>query len=262
MSRDKPNPPPDGDLNLLRRTKPSVFGQVRNNFFAGIVVAAPIGITVAIVYWFITGPMAWVDSQVRGFIPDRFNPERILEISIPGLGVLFAVIALVILGALAKNLFGRIFISIGEQFVGAVPVVRVVYRFFKNVFETVLSQTETTFQEVVLVEWPRRDLWAIAFVTSQTKGEVQAKTEGEVVNVFLPSTPNPTTGYLMFAHKSDLIYLEMTVEEAAKMIISGGLVTPAYAPKATNGEDVSSLAINQPSAPPNGEGAKKRFLLF
>ncbi|MEM8986662.1 MAG: DUF502 domain-containing protein [Pseudomonadota bacterium] len=203
---------------------------LRNSFLAGIVVAAPITITVALIYWFVTTPMAWIDVRVRELIPAQWASEQFLLFSIPGMGVVVAIVVLTVLGAMAKNLFGRALINLGEQIVDSMPVVRNLYRALKQIFETVLSQTETSFKEVALVEYPRKGTWAIGFVAATAKGEVQHKTEGDMVNVFVPTTPNPTSGFLLFVDRNDLVPLEMSVEEAAKAVISAGLVVPNYTP--------------------------------
>ncbi len=220
------------DAPLIKPPKQSLFASLRSSFLAGIVVAAPIGITVAIVYWFVTGPMAKLDSFVKQLLPNLGDEkiETILQV-IPGVGVLAAIIALVILGALAKNFIGRSFIHAGENILDSMPVVRNLYRFFKNVFETALQQSERSFQEVVLVQYPREGLWVMAFVVGAAKGEVPAKLDDQGENltaIFIPTVPNPTSGFLIFVPRSELRGLSMSVEDAAKVIFSLGLVAPEY----------------------------------
>ncbi|HCP01660.1 MAG TPA: hypothetical protein DIT35_09225, partial [Rhodospirillaceae bacterium] len=145
---------------------------------------------------------------------------------IPGVGLIVLIISLIIIGALTRMLLGRTLVRLGESLVNRMPVVRSVYGATKQVVETVLKSQSDAFRQVVLFEYPRRGSWAIGFVTGQTKGEVQNLTNDDVVNVFLPTTPNPTSGYLLFLPRREIIPLSMTVEEGIKMIISGGIVTP------------------------------------
>lgn len=222
-----------GDGALLKPPRESFASSVRSSFLAGIVVAAPIGITVAIVYWFVTGPMAKLDTFVKRWLPDigGENIDRVLQV-IPGLGVLIAIIALVILGALAKNFVGRAFIKAGEEILDSMPVVRNLYRFFKNVFETALQQSDRSFKEVALVEYPREGAWVMAFVVGKAKGEIPYKLEDQgddLTSIFIPTVPNPTSGFLLFVPSNDLRKLDMTVEDAAKVVFSLGLVAPEFA---------------------------------
>lgn len=222
-------PPPGADGPLIKPPRPSVWSSLRSSFFAGIVVIAPIGITVAIIYWFVTGPMARLDSFVKRAIPDGgSNIENLLS-ALPGFGVLVAIIAIILLGAFAKNFVGRAFIRAGEELLDAIPVLRNLYRFFKNVFETALQQSERSFKEVALVEYPRPGAWAMAFVVGETKGEIRHLLDGEqLTSVFVPTVPNPTSGFLLFVPRAALKPLSMTVEDAAKTIFSIGLVVPEF----------------------------------
>jgi uncharacterized membrane protein len=206
--------------------KRSLWSSLWSSFVAGVVVVAPIGITIALIYWFVTDPMAKVDRFVRNALPGT-------EVSVvPGLGVLVAFVAIIALGAFAKNFVGRAFIKAGQEILEAVPVVRQLYRFFKNVFETALQQKEGTFKEVALIEYPREGLWALAFVVGDGKGEIApalADRFHDPVSVFVPTVPNPTSGFLLFVPRSKMKPLQMTVEDAAKMVFSLGLVVPDYA---------------------------------
>jgi len=204
------------------RQKVRLLTRLRNYLFAGIIVTAPIGLTVYLTVLVIQ----FVDARVEVLIPPRYNPETYLPFGIPGLGLVLMLVFLALVGFVATNVFGRILIHTGERIVARMPVVRSVYGGLKQVFETVLRQSSTAFRQVVLVEYPRRGIWAIAFLTSETEGEVQRRTTDRLVSVFLPTTPNPTSGFLLLVPKEDVIYLDMTVEEAAKMIISGGVVVP------------------------------------
>lgn len=219
------------EATLIKAPKPSLMANLRSSFFAGIVVAAPIGITAAIIYWFLTGPMSKLDAVVKRVIPESGGNLDAIIHAIPFFGVLVALAAIILLGAFAKNFVGRAFIRTGESFLDAVPVVRTLYRFFKNVFETALQQSARSFKEVVLVEYPRPGAWAMAFVVGDAKGEIKYKLRDEsehTIAVFVPTVPNPTSGFLLFVPRDSLRPLTMTVEEAAKTIFSIGLVVPDF----------------------------------
>ncbi|MCH8188188.1 MAG: DUF502 domain-containing protein [Proteobacteria bacterium] len=194
--------------------------RLRNYFLTGIVVIGPIGLTI----WLTLQIVGLIDNTVRALVPARY--ENLLSSGIPGLGVVISVVGLMLVGFITANFLGRTLIGYGEQLVDRMPVVRSIYGALKQIFETVLAQSSTSFREVVLVEYPRKGLWAMGFVTGETKGEVQELTEADVVNIFLPTTPNPTSGFLLFVPRRDLVSLQMTVEEGIKLVISGGLVTP------------------------------------
>tara|TARA_B100000287_G_C20643830_1_gene784443 strand:- start:1468 stop:2151 length:684 start_codon:yes stop_codon:yes gene_type:complete len=185
-------------------------------------VTAPLGLTGLLSWWFID----FVDEKITPLIPDRYNPETYLPFGIPGLGLLILLIAVTLIGALTAGLIGRWLLQTGERVLNRMPVVRSIYSAIKQIFETVLAQQSNAFREAVLVEYPRRGIWAIGFITGTTMGEVQNLTEEETVNIFLPTTPNPTSGFLLFVPKTDVVPLGMSVEEAVKMVISGGIVTP------------------------------------
>ncbi len=196
--------------------------RLRTYFFAGILVTAPISITFYIAWLFIS----FVDDSVKPLIPTRYNPETYLPFSVPGIGLIVVLVILTAIGAMTAGFLGRFFVRLSERVLSRMPVIRSIYSATKQIFETVLAQQSSAFREVVLVEYPRRDIWAIGFITGATHGEVQEITEDEVLNVFLPTTPNPTSGFLLFVPKRDVVRLSMTVEEGIKMVISGGLVTP------------------------------------
>lgn len=196
--------------------------RVRAYFFAGVLVTAPIAITIYLAWIFVN----LVDNQVTRLIPTKYNPETYLPFATPGLGVLTVVLVLVFIGWIAASFLGRFFHKTIDRFLVQLPVIRNIYGTVKQIFETVLAQRSNAFREAVLVEYPRRGIWAIGFITGRTEGEVQNLTEQETVNIFLPTTPNPTSGFLLFLPKRDVVPLSMTVEEAIKMVISGGIVTP------------------------------------
>ncbi len=235
----------DGENPLIKPAKQSFGASLRSSFLAGIVVAAPIGITIALVYWFVTGPMAKLDAFVKRTLPDSGTTIDSLLQWMPGFGVLIAVIALILLGAIAKNFIGRSFIRASEQLLDSVPVVRTLYRFFKNVFETALQQSERSFKEVALIEYPRPGSWVMAFVVGNAKGEIVEKLDdqGEALTaLFVPTVPNPTSDFLLFLPRSELRVLSMSVEEAAKVVFSLGLVVPEYRSPADAVKQLEAIA--------------------
>lgn len=214
---------PDPSDDLLKPKRRPLF-DLRTSFLTGIIVAAPVLITAYLTITFVN----FVDNNVARVLPAQYNPETYLPFSIPGIGVVIVFCGLVLLGMFTKNIVGRWVIRAGERIVAGMPVIRNIYSALKQIFETVLASTSQSFKEVVLVEYPRRGLWSLAFVVSRAKGEIQERAEDSLVNLFVPTTPNPTSGYLLFAPEKDIIKLNMSVEEGAKLVISGGLVAPDF----------------------------------
>ena len=203
--------------------KSRFFKGLRNNFLTGLIVALPLFVTVAGISRIVGG----VDTYVIGFIPEgwRANPWVDLVLDIPGLGLIIVVISLIVLGSFASNFIGTSIIRAGERLLARVPVVSSVYNFLKQVVSTVAQQSDRSFKEVCLIEYPRPGLWAIAFVTADLEGAPRRKLGEDYVCVFVPTTPNPTSGFLLFVLREDIEILDMTPEEGAKMIISGGMVS-------------------------------------
>lgn len=210
------------DSAVRTSLRPRFTARLRAYFFAGVLVTAPLAIT----FWLVWQVIAWIDRSIKPLIPAHYNPETYLPFSVPGIGLIVALVFLTLVGALTAGFVGRLVIRMSERILARMPVVRSIYGATKQIFETVLAQSSRAFRDVVLVEYPRRGMWAIGFITGTTEGEIQELTEDVVVNVFLPTTPNPTSGFLLFVPKSDLIYLSMSVEEGIKMVVSGGIVTP------------------------------------
>lgn len=200
--------------------------RLRNYFLTGVVVAAPISITIYLTWSFIL----WVDGWIKPLIPSVYNPDTYLPFSLPGVGLVFAVVMLTLLGFLTANLVGRTVVGYGELLLHRMPLVRNLYRALKQIFQTVLSESGRSFQKVGLIEYPSKGLWALVFIATETTGEVAEAIPGEddVVSVFLATTPNPTSGFLLFVPRRDVIVLDMSIEDGAKLIISGGLVSPEY----------------------------------
>lgn len=210
--------------------RPRPMARIRNYFFTGLIIAAPLAITIYIVWGFVN----WIDGWVKPLIPARYDPDLLLPFKVPGVGVVIAFVLITLLGFFAANLLGRTLVNYGERVLGRMPFIRSIYGGLKQIFETVLASNAPTFNQVVLIEFPRRDTWSIAFVATPARGEVREAlqrgtgSEDEIMSIFVPTTPNPTSGYLLFAKRSDCIPLAMTIEEGAKLVISAGLVTPEY----------------------------------
>lgn len=219
------------------------FGGLRTNFFTGLVVVAPIGMTLWLI-WTITGK---IDSWVLPFIPTTFTLKPYIGIDLRGLGVMIFLIFTVIIGWLTKGIVGKSLLNWGEDLVARMPVVRSIYNGLKQLAETVFAQSDTSFDKVCLIEYPRKGIWAIAFISTTTKGEVSQKipVAEQMISVFLPTTPNPTSGFLLFLPQSELIELEMTVGDAMKLVISAGLVYPNATDK-----DQPSLPLDEPEQHP------------
>jgi len=213
--------PPASD-SAESRSRRSFWHRLRGYFFAGLLVMAPVGIT----FWLAWLVLSFIDARVTPLIPLDYNPNTYLPFVFPGLGLAILIITMTIVGALTTMLLGRTIVSMGERMLGRMPVIRSIYSATKQIIETVLASQSDAFRQVVLFEYPRHGCWALGFVTGTTKGEVQNVTSDDVVNVFLPTTPNPTSGYLLFLPRHELIALDMSVEDGIKMIISGGIVTP------------------------------------
>ena len=223
-------------------TRPGMISRLRSSFLTGLVVIMPVSFTIWLFWTFI----GWVDSFVLPFVPDFYQPENLVryaigedaynrwigegvKINIRGVGVVFFLLFTVLVGWIAKGLIGRSLINYAENLVNRMPVVRSIYSGVKQIAETVFAQTERSFEEACLIQYPRKGIWAIGFVSTTAKGEVSQRggEEGEsLLSVFVPTTPNPTSGFLLFFPEKDVIKLDMSVEDAAKLVISAGLVYP------------------------------------
>ncbi|MCW0232177.1 MAG: DUF502 domain-containing protein [Ferrovibrio sp.] len=229
MTQTPETPPSDGELHILAPApRLSLFTRLRNYFLAGIIVTAPIGLTIYLVFITIEA----IDRNVRslvplGYEPERFIPSYNLPFGIPGLGLIAAVVLLTLIGFLATNLMGRTLLRLGERIVARMPIVRGVYSALKQIFETVFSQSGNSFRQVALVPWPSTGSWTIAFVTNYVQGgEVSEQLGEDLVTVYVPTTPNPTGGYMTYYRRRDIKILSMTVDQAMKLIISCGVIVP------------------------------------
>ncbi len=204
--------------------KPGLFAGLRASFLTGIVVIAPVALTV----WFIWSIFGWVDSVVLPLIPQNIRPEKYIGINLRGIGVIIFLVFTILVGWVAKGLIGRSLISFAESLVERMPVVRSIYSGVKQIAETVFAQSERSFEKACLIEYPRKGIWAIGFISTTARGEVAEKvqTAGSLISVFVPTTPNPTSGFLLFFPREDVMELDMSVEAAAKLVISAGLVYP------------------------------------
>ncbi len=210
--------------------KTSLAARLRNNFLAGLIICAPVAITIWLTWSFIR----WADSWVKPYIPSRIDPESYLKFAIPGFGLLIAVVSITLIGFLGKNLIGRSVVDFSERVLHRMPLVRTLYKSLKQIFESVLKDQSSSFKRVGLIEFPSPGMWAVVFIATDVRGEIAARLNEdgrEMVAVFLPPTPVPTAGFLMFVARDRIKLLDMTPEEAAKLLISGGLVMPDYKPR-------------------------------
>lgn len=212
------------DGKILPTRRHGLIGRLRSSFLTGLVVLAPIGLTIWLIWTFV----GWIDGWVLPFIPTDYRPERFIGINLRGVGLMIFLVFTIIVGWLAKGLIGRSLIRWGETIVDRMPVIRSIYNGIKQIAETLFSQGTTAFSGTAIVEYPRKGMWGIGFVAGTVKGELADRliAHGEIVPIFLPTTPNPTSGFLIYIPRKDVIFLDMTVEDAAKLIISGGLVNP------------------------------------
>ena len=200
------------------------FSRIRRYFFTGVAVTAPLGITIYLSLIFIQ----FIDRNVKKLVPANYNPDTYLPFDLPGTGLIVAVFFLILIGFFTAGFFGRFFVRLGENIINKLPVFRSIYGALKQIFQTILGSSSNAFREVVLIEYPRNGMWAIAFITAETSGEVKQKLKRKSVNVFLPTTPNPTSGFLLFVPTKDITRLSMNIEEGMKLVISGGIITPKY----------------------------------
>ncbi|MCH2078406.1 MAG: DUF502 domain-containing protein [Rhodobacteraceae bacterium] len=238
-------PTPFDELKPKRRS--SLFAGLRSNFLTGLVVIAPIGLTI----WLIWAVVGLIDGFVLPLIPDGYTPDVLLRRllgpwvrellglegaidpsftprSIRGIGVIIFLIFTILVGWIAKGFIGRSLLRWAEGLVESIPVVRSIYSGVKQIAETVFSQSDTSFDKACLIEYPRRGIWAIGFISTDAKGEIAKNNQADspLISIFVPTTPNPTSGFLLFFPKDDVIELDMSVEDAAKLVISAGLVYP------------------------------------
>jgi len=200
---------------------------LRRYIVAGLLVWLPLAVTYKLLEFVIKQMDGWLDDFL-GWLPPSYHPDELLGVALPGLGVLFTFLLLVITGMLAANFVGRAFVRGWESLLDRIPFVRAIYSAVKKFAELVFSDKSQSFKKVLLVQYPRRGLFSLAFQTSSNLGELQARTGEELVCTFVPTTPNPTSGVIIMVPKQDTIELDMEVDEALKMIISLGVVVPSW----------------------------------
>jgi len=194
---------------------------IKRNFLAGLLVLLPISLTIYVIVFLFKLVDRFLD-----YLPTKYNPQTYLPFHVPGLGFILLVFIIFFIGLLARNYIGHKLVDIWEQLVGRIPFIRSIYIATKQLAETIFLKTDTNLKRVVLIEYPRKGLYVLGFTTGITKGEIQDKTHKKVINVFIPTTPNPTSGFYLLVPEEDLKYLEMAVEDAFKLLISGGIITP------------------------------------
>ena len=204
-------------MSKSKRKKISFIAKLRNYFFTGIVVLVPIGITLYLTKFFIS-----ISSKL---IPNEINPNSYLPFSIPGLEILLSVIFITIIGGLSLSFIGRKILQLVNDLFKKIPILRTIYSAIGQMTETFAPKAKSK-KSVVLIEYPRKGSWAVGFVTKENKGEISKKTNKNLVNVFVPTTPNPTSGFLLMFPKDEVIYLNMAFEEASKFIVSAGTSNP------------------------------------
>lgn len=232
---DDPGTPPAPPPSKPPVHHTGIGGRIRNYFLTGLVVAGPVAITVWLTWSFIT----WVDDVVRPFVPVDYRPETYLPRTIPGTGLylpgkipgtglIIAFVALTLLGFLTANLVGRKLVEAGERLLDRMPLVRSIYKGLKQVFETLFSESGSSFRTVGLVEFPAPGMWSLVFLSQRPSNQIVARlpSREEHVSVFMPCTPNPTTGFFFYVARSAIIELDIPVEAAAKLIMSAGLIQP------------------------------------
>ncbi len=217
---DPVSPPPVAQTVTLPWRR-SLAARLRNYFLAGLLLTAPITLTLYAA-WLVVD---YVDTVVTGLIPEHYNPNTYLPFAVPGLGLIILVVVLTVIGFLTANFLGRMMVRLGERIVARLPIIRSFYSAVKQIFETVFSKQAQSFREVVLVEYPRKEMWALGLVIAKSAPEIQAKAPEELHSVFIP-TMSFTSGYLVFMPRKDMTTLDMTVEECLKMVVSGGIVVP------------------------------------
>jgi len=213
---ESPNLPPPKTMRI------GLWPRMRGYFFAGMLVTAPIAITVYVALLLIS----FVDERVFSLIPPVYNPETYLPFSVPGIGVLLMLVILTLIGAIAAGYLGKMLLRLSDRLLNRMPVVRSIYGVAKQIVETVVSNKSVAFREVVLIEYPRSGVWTVGFLTGRSIDQIGQTVGESLVNVFVPTTPNPTSGFLLFLPENDVHRLPMTVEEGIKLVISAGIVLP------------------------------------
>jgi len=211
--------------------------QIRRYLVAGLLVWVPLGVTI-----FVLRVLIGLMDRSLLLVPEQYRPEALLGFAIPGLGIILSVLVVLITGLLAANFVGRSMVGFWESLLNRIPIVRTVYSGAKNFAEIVFSDSNQSFKKVLLIEYPRKGIYSLAFQTATNLGEVQARTGESVVCTFVPTTPNPTSGFIIILPKKDIIELDMEIDEAFKMIVSLGVVVPTW-----RNDQIGELPLRLPS---------------
>jgi len=222
MTDEQPKdvPPENGSGSLFDRAG----ARLRAYFLAGILVTGPIAFTLWITWSFVD----FIDRAVSHLVPSAYAPMLYFPFNIPGFGLAVAVVALTLIGWLAAGYLGRFLLRLSDYLLKKLPVVNSIYNALKQVFDTVFSRRTETFREAVLVEWPRAGMWTVAFVTAKAEGQIQTGAGADAIALYVPTTPNPTSGYLVYVPRREVVPLDMSVEEAIKLVISCGIIMPGH----------------------------------
>jgi len=198
----------------------TLLKNLRNYFISGLLFWIPLGLSIVVIKFFL--------ELINDIVPPEYLPEKLFNLgdAIPGSGIVWVILIIVITGALVSNFIGRKLVSLWEKFLHKIPGFRGIYKALKQLSDTVLSSSGDSFKKAVLIEYPRRGLWTIAFQTGNYRGEVEKKIGEEIINIYVPTTPNPTSGFFIMLPKDDVIELDMSVDDAFKLIISTGVVAP------------------------------------
>ncbi len=208
---------------MAKEIKSKFWNRVKNYLLTGVIVTAPVAITVYMSYHLVV----WINNVTSHLIPQQWKIGNFVPYAVPGLGLVLLIAALMLVGMLTTGYVGKFFVKLWERIIRKMPVVSSFYSLMKQIFETFLSQKSRSFSEVVLVQYPRKDLWTIAFVSKdETGGEVADKVGQKMLSIYVPTTPNPTSGFLIFVPENDVIKLDMSVEDGIKYVLSCGIVTP------------------------------------
>ena len=202
----------------LKKKRYSIIARLRIYFFAGIVVLVPLGFTVYLTIFLIS-----ISSKL---IPEEINPNNYLPFSIPGLEIILSILFIIIIGGLSLSFIGRKILQIFYELLKKIPILRTIYSAIGQMTETFTRRKRGNKKTVVLVEYPRKGSWAVGFATKENKGEIRKKLDKDLINVFVPTTPNPTSGFLLMFPKDEVVYLDMSFEEASKFIVSAGTSNP------------------------------------
>lgn len=228
------------------------MGRLRTYFLTGLILVAPLVLTVYVV----RSMIGWVDGLIKPNLPSTMNPDTYLPFALPGIGLIIALFMITLIGFLTANFVGRKIVQSGEKMLARMPVVRSIYSGLKQIFETVFSDKSQSFKSVALIEYPRKGVWALAFVAGDTQGEVRERLmpeADETIAVFMATTPNPTGGFVMFFPKKDIKILKMSVEDCLKLVISTGLVWPHY-----NQETIQAIGTGEGIALPKPRATRKK----